>query len=259
MLPDTLIVPEPLRRVLPAARWERVTLGESGAGVWRSTRYVVKVQERGGTPVTTLQQERERLRWFQGRVPAPQVVGFEVTPEHEYLAMTRVPGIPLSDPDATLHPERVVTLLARALRELHALPLRDCPFRMTLDVTLRLAREQVQAGRVDEGDFDAERAGRTATSVFNELVRTRPAAEDLVVTHGDACLPNFIVSGEYIEGLIDVGRAGIADRHADLALAWRSTRRNLGEEWGERLLDAYGRDSVDMDKVAYYCLLDELF
>ena len=172
---ESLILPGPLRRVLPAARWERVTLGQSGAGVWRSTKYVVKVQERGGTPVTTLQQERERLRWFQGRVPVPQVVGYEVTPEHEYLAMTRLPGIPLSDPDATLHPERVVTLLARALRELHALPIRECPFRMTLDVTLRLAREQVQAGNVDESDFDEERVGRTATSVFNELVRTRPA------------------------------------------------------------------------------------
>lgn len=256
---ESLILPGPLRRVLPAARWERVTLGQSGAGVWRSTKYVVKVQERGGSPVTTLQQERERLRWFQGRVPVPQVVGYEVTPEHEYLAMTRLPGIPLSDPDATLHPERVVTLLARALRELHALPIRECPFRMTLDVTLRLAREQVQAGNVDESDFDEERVGRTATSVFNELVRTRPAAEDLVVTHGDPCLPNMILNGGLIEGLIDVGRAGIADRHADVALAWRSTRSNLGAEWGELLLDGYGRDLIDPEKIRYYCLLDELF
>ncbi|GHF51908.1 kanamycin kinase/aminoglycoside 3'-phosphotransferase-2 [Deinococcus metalli] len=259
MLPDTLILPEALRRVLPAARWERVTLGQSGAGVWRSTKYVVKVQARGAHPVATLQQERERLRWLAGRVPAPQVVGFEVTPEHEYLAMTRLPGIPLSDPDATLHPERVVDLLARALRELHALPIRECPFRMTLDVTLRLGREHVEAGVVDESDFDEERLGRTATSVFNELVRTRPAAEDLVVTHGDACLPNFILNGGLIEGVIDVGRAGIADRHADLALAWHSARFNLGAEWGERLLDAYGRGAVDMDKIAYYCVLDELF
>ncbi|THF84010.1 aminoglycoside 3'-phosphotransferase [Deinococcus sp. KSM4-11] len=259
MMGDVLILPEPLRRVLPAARWERVTLGESGAGVWRSTKYVVKVQERAGTPVTTLQQERERLRYFQGRVPVPQVVGYEVTPEREYLAMTRLPGIPLSDPDATLHPERVVDLLARALRELHALPIRDCPFRMTLDVTLRLAREQVQAGTVDETDFDEERAGRTATSVFNELVRTRPHAEELVVTHGDACLPNFILNAAQIEGVIDVGRAGIADRHADLALAWRSTRYNLGAQWGEVLLDLYGRERVDLEKIAYYCMLDELF
>ncbi|MFC4638717.1 APH(3') family aminoglycoside O-phosphotransferase [Deinococcus hohokamensis] len=257
--PEFLVLPEPLRRVLPAARWEPVTHGESGARVWRSTRHVVKVQPRAVAPVSTLRQERERLRWLSGRVPVPRVIGYETQDDTEYLAMTRVPGIPMSDPDATLHPERVVTLLARALRELHALPLRDCPFSMTLAQMLRLARERVEAGEVDETDFDEEREGRSAVSVFNELVRSRPDQEDLVVTHGDACLPNFIMAGEYVEGLIDVGRAGIADRHADLALAWRSTRRNLGDTYAGMFLDLYGRALVDERKLHYYMLLDELF
>ncbi|MEF2279971.1 APH(3') family aminoglycoside O-phosphotransferase [Deinococcus sp. YIM 134068] len=254
-----LTLPDALRRVLPAARWEAVSGGESGAGVWRSQKYVVKVQARGSFPVSTLLQERERLRWLAGRVPVPAVVGYETTGEHEYLATTRLPGLPMSDPDALLHPERVVSLLARALRELHALPVRECPFNMTLPVVLRLAREQVLAGGVDEADFDDERRGWSAADVWNELVRTRPESEDLVVTHGDACLPNLIVNGEYVEGFIDVGRAGIADRHADLALTHRSLIRNLNEEYAERFLDTYGRAFVDERKLAYYRLLDELF
>ncbi|ACO47191.2 putative kanamycin kinase (aminoglycoside 3-phosphotransferase) (neomycin-kanamycin phosphotransferase) [Deinococcus deserti VCD115] len=258
-LPDVLALPESLKRVLPAARWERVSLGESGAGVWRSTRYVVKVQTRSAAPVSTLQQERERLRFFAGRVPVPRVIGYETHGDTEYLAMTRVPGIPMSDPDATLHPERVVTLLARALRELHALPLRDCPFNMTLAYTLHVARERVEAGVVDEADFDSHRQGRSAVSVFNELVRCRPETEDLVVTHGDACLPNFIISGEFVEGLVDVGRAGLADRHADLALAWRSVQYNLGETYAGMFLDLYGPALVDQSRLDYYALLDELF
>ncbi|GMA15596.1 aminoglycoside 3'-phosphotransferase [Deinococcus metallilatus] len=254
-----LTLPDPLRRVLPAARWEAVTEGCSGAGVWRSQKYVVKVQERGGPTVSTLLQERERLRWLWGRVPVPSVVGYEITPTHEYLAMTRLPGLPMSHPDAALHPERVTDLLARALRELHALPVRECPFNMSLPVTLRLARERVRAGAVDEADFDDERQGWSAAEVFNELVRTRPGTEDIVVTHGDACLPNVILNGEYVEGFVDVGRAGLADRHADLALAWRSLRHNLGPEHAERFLDLYGRAWVDERKLAYYRLLDELF
>lgn len=255
MAPD---LPPTLRRLLPAARWERVTVGESGAEVWRSKRFVVKVQPRTPLPSSTLQQERERLRWFAGRLPVPQVVAYEEEAGREYLAMTRLPGVPMSDPDATLHPERVVSLLARALRELHALPVRDCPFNMSLGVKLTLARERVAAGLVDESDFDEGRRGRSAVSLFNELARTRPP-EDLVVTHGDACLPNFIMQGEWVEGLIDVGRAGIADRHTDLALAYRSTRRNLGATYADMLLGLYGREWVGMDKLEYYQLLDELF
>jgi len=255
----TLTLPEPLRRVLPAARWEAVTEGQSGAGVWRSQKYVVKVQERGGWPVSTLLQERERLRWLAGRVPVPRVVGYEVTGTHEYLAVTRLPGLPMGHPDALLHPERVTDLLARALRELHALPVRECPFTMTLPVMLRLARERVQAGVVDESDFDDERQGKSAAGVFNELVRTRPETEDLVVTHGDPCLPNLILNGEYVEGFVDVGRVGLADRHADLALVWRDLHGYLGPEWAERFLDLYGRVLVDEGKLGYYGLLDELF
>ncbi|GAA5500891.1 aminoglycoside 3'-phosphotransferase [Deinococcus xinjiangensis] len=252
-------LPETLRRVLPAARWEEVTLGQSEAGVWRSTKYIVKAQPLGRPTVTTLQQERERLRWLSGRIPAPKLVGYDRTDTHEFLAMTRLAGIPMSHPDALLHPERMVSLLARALRELHALPLRDCPFQATLNVVLPLARERVAAGLVDEGDFDDERKGQSAVSVFNELARTRPAHEDLVVTHGDPCLPNLIVNGEYVEGLIDVGRLGMADRHADLALAYRSTKYNLNGDYGEEFLNAYGRELVDMEKIAYYMMLDELF
>lgn len=251
-------LPPSLRRVLPAARWEEVTVGQGGAQVWRSTRHILKVQARE-VSATSLREERERLRWLAARLPAPQVVAYEESATHEFLAMTRLRGIDLSHPDALLHPQRVVSLLARALRELHALPVRDCPFNMTLNTTLRLARERVEAGQVDETDFDEERQGRSATSVFNELVRTRPAQEDLVVTHGDPCLPNFILDGELLEGMIDVGRLGIADRHADLALTYRSLGHNLNEEYAEAFLDLYGRELVDPQKLAYYQLLDELF
>src|SRR3712207_8939854 len=34
------------------------------------------------------------------------------------------------------------------------------------------------------------RQGRTAHELFETLLRTRPASEDLVLTHGDYCLPN---------------------------------------------------------------------
>nr|WP_255579598.1 APH(3') family aminoglycoside O-phosphotransferase [Deinococcus sp. RIT780] len=256
--PDRPTLPDALKRVLPAARWERVSGGQSGAQVWKSSRFVLKIQTRS-PHATGLQQERERLRWLHGRLPAPQVVAFEVEGDREFLAMTRLRGIPMSHPDARLHPERVVTLLARALRELHALPIRDCPFRQTLDVTLPLARERVQAGLIDGSDFDDDHAGRSPVSVFNELARTRPAHEDLVVTHGDATLDNLILNGELLEGLIDVGRLGIADRHADLALAARSVRSELGERYAGMFLDLYGRALVDDTKLAYYRLHDELF
>ncbi|WP_237724782.1 APH(3') family aminoglycoside O-phosphotransferase [Deinococcus alpinitundrae] len=252
----SLNLPPELRRVLPAARWEDVS-GESGATTWQSRNYFVKVQPRGLPE--SLRTEQAKLRWLVGRVPVPRVVGYAADEASEYLATTRLPGVPMHHPDALLHARRNAELLARALRELHALPIRDCPFNASLAVKLRQARERVEGGLVDEADFDAERLGQSADQVLRQLLKTRPAAEDLVVTHGDACLPNILVSGEYVEGFVDVGRLGIADRHQDLALACRSLRRNEDEDLAEHFLNTYGPALIDPAKLAYYQALDELF
>lgn len=252
-----LALPAALRAALPAARWEEVTVGQSGARVLRSSRFVLKTQRKG--EFGTLFGEKERLRWLAGRVPVPRVVAYHVQDGTEYLATERLRGIDMSHPDARLHPRRNAELLARALRELHALPLRDCPFDMSLRVRLPEARERVRRGLVNEEDFDQERRGRRAADLLAELVRDRPEREDLVVTHGDACLPNVLVSGEFVEGFVDVGRAGIADRHADLALAVRSLAYNYGALYHEVFLDTYGRSLVNARKLEYYRLLDELF
>ena len=85
------------------------------------------------------------------------------------------------------------------------------------------------------------------------LLEQRPAggdarAADLVVCHGDACLPNFLADPDSLQvtGMIDVGRLGVADRHLDLALAVRSMsdttlNPSYGSAAAEAMLAAYGR------------------
>ncbi|HLX56069.1 MAG TPA: phosphotransferase, partial [Ktedonobacteraceae bacterium] len=58
---------------------------------------------------------------------------------------------------------------------------------------------------------------------------------------------------------IDWGRAGIADRYQDLALAARSLAYNFGPGWESLLWEAYGLQTVDAAKIAFYRLLDEFF
>jgi aminoglycoside phosphotransferase len=117
---------------------------------------------------------------------------------------------------------------------------------------------------VDENDFDETRQDRSATSLLAELLDSRPDQEDVVFTHGDYCLPNIILRQSApgvveVSGFIDCGRAGIADRHQDLALAIRSVAFNFGADWVSTFLTAYGLAEPDARKVAFFTLLDEFF
>lgn len=67
----------------------------------------------------------------------------------------------------------------------------------------------MNVGLVDEADFDNERQGKTATDVLADLLSTLPETYDLVVIHGDACLPNFMANGSNFTGFIDCGRLSV--------------------------------------------------
>jgi len=217
-----------------------------------------------------LAHERDRLAWLgRAGLETAEVVDWYDDGERSTLVTEAVPGIPASDvpPYATA---RATSSIAMYLTDLHDLDVEDCPFDRRLDITLPEAAERVDAGLVDESEFDLARLGRDAIDVFDELAAggLRAALEenlDLVVCHGDFCLPNVLVDPETydVTGVVDVGRLGLADCHADLALMTRSmAARHLNPQYGpecaHRFLATYPVEA-DPWRLEYYRLLDEFF
>ncbi|WP_460114248.1 APH(3')-II family aminoglycoside O-phosphotransferase [Pseudomonas sp. H3_G03] len=254
-------IPNKWREQYPDALIEQQVIGESRADVFRLRQddgpdLFLKsepLEEHG-----ELADEIERLRWLrQVDLPAPGVLD-EVKEDHRHwLLMTTVPGQNLASANE-LSAAQVIHILATALRTLHQLPVALCPFDHSLDQRITRAREHVSAGLVDASDFDDERLGRSAEDVFAELLSTQPKTHDRVVTHGDACLPNFMTADGRFSGFIDCGRLGISDRYQDLALAARSIERNLGQAWVKPFFQVYGVEP-DEQRLKFYCLLDEFF
>jgi len=269
-LPD---LPPSLRAALRDAAWELVDIGKSGAQVWRVTapgqppRYLKRAS---GARVRELRAERDRLQWLQPRLPVPAVCGWaEAAAEggadeqtHGWLLLSEAPGRMACDPAFGDGPQRVVELLAEGLRRLHGLDIADCPFDARLAQRLAQAAWEIRAGLADEEAVRAE-LGVSAEELLARLTATRPAepAADLVFTHGDYCLPNILLDadGSHVSAYLDCGRAGVADRYQDLAIGARSVRHNLGDEWGERFLAAYGLRPLDRARLDWYETLDELF
>ena len=256
--------------------WEAITIGASGAQVFRitwpatpNTRPAVylKMAPQRAAPLwlaDELRAEERRLRWLAGRLPAPRVLASTEDAMAAYLLLTEVPGVLSCDEVFAAEPVELARLLAEGLRHIHQTPIPDCPFDVRLDHKIAEAERRVRAGVVHTSDFDDDRRGRSPADLFAQLLATRPADEDLAFTHGDYCLPNVLIDQPdpalaHVSGFIDWGRAGIADRYQDIALATRSLAYNFGPGLEPLLWHAYGLDAPDHDKIAFYQLLDEFF
>ena len=241
--------------------WELVTTGCTHALVHRSPdgRSFAKTAFTPSTLVE-LKDERDRLMWLS-MVPlaAPRVLDWYERDGSATLVTSALHGVPasaLSLADALTAARRLVEFLS----VLHALPASECPFNRRLEVTVPLATTNVTAGLVDEEDFDEVRSGQTAGRLLDQLLADQHRAEtlqqaDLVVCHGDFCLPNVLLDPDTltVTGILDVGRLGIADRHLDVALLTRSLASAELAAW------VCEQTGADPWRIEYYCLLDEFF
>lgn len=251
-------------QLLPQARGcrpEQVSIGRSRSSVYRlvdPTGLARFLKVSAADDASDLQTERECLGWLASRTSVPKVLDFRHEDGQAFLLTEALPGTNSTEAPARLWP-RLIERVAIELRKLHSVRTENCPFDRTLDRVIPLARARSDAGQVDESDFDPERIGRSTKELLTSLCHERPVSEDIVVTHGDACLPNFIFNDDSFSGFVDCGRCGRSDRYQDLALAYRSIGSNYGGNLAENFLIAYGLKDIDAEKLSYYRLLDEFF
>lgn len=251
-------LPPELERLTSGRAWHENHVGEAGARVFRieGLGYLKFGTDRIAVDISA---EQARLDWLQGRVPCPAILHYEADATRAWLLTSEMPGRmteEVLDADPDLAP-RLAVELAAFLRRLHALPVGDCPFDATHPERLSAARQNIDAGLVDEDDFDPEREGWSAEQVWDALQAELPARFERVVTHGDFSLGNIFVDDDLrVTGIIDLGRLGVADPYQDLAILW-----NCLEDYGHgaALFAAYGVAEPDESRLRFHLMLDELF
>lgn len=265
MNPEHLLPPLPIGK-----QWIAAPSGESGDTVYRRSDGVAFAKVSMGEGAASLDEERRRTAWLAPfDLGTAAVLDWRVSGHGACLVTGTVAGVPASELAAAELFEAWPSMVQR-LKALHAVPVADCPFERRLSAMFDRAVDVVARGAVNPEFLDPEQQGIPPPVLLDALRAQLPhrlaqEARDLVVCHGDACMPNFMVDPQTLRctGLIDLGRLGTADRHVDFSLFLANARESWrGPEDAQAaralLSEADGAGALDEGRLDFYLRLDPL-
>lgn len=214
--------------------------------------------------------EYQVMEWLKDRLPVPQVLAHATEGEKDFLLMSKLSGKMSCDESYMENPLLLTEVLAEGLKMLWNVDVSECPFCWNLDRKLAAAKYNVENGLVDVDNVEPETFGengfRNPAHLLEWLIENRPA-EELVLVHGDYCLPNIFVKDGKVSGFLDLGKTGLADKWQDIALCYRSLLHNYEGKYGGKAYEGFEPGMLfeklgiepDWEKIRYYILMDELF
>lgn len=253
---------------LPGGKsWIPVRHGESGDRVYRRSDHAAYAKI-GNT--AALEDERCRMAWLRTTgIQSPEVLDWIASSEKACLLSSALPGVPASTLSA-LELQKAWPSMARQIKALHDLPAVDCPFQRPLSLMFARATGVVARGAVHQEFLAPDQQDIPPATLLANLREELPErlaqeANDLVVCHGDACLPNFMIDPETLHctGLIDLGRLGTADRYVDLALLLGNARETwltnqAAKAARSQLFDLHAISHPEEQRLDFYLRLDPL-
>lgn len=157
-----------------------------------------------------LAKEAETAKLFERNGTGVEVVSY-ISDEKDYM-VTR----PAKGEDCTHYldnPKKLCKVLAESMKFLHSKPIENIPVSSCMET-------YADIGKIKHDTF----------------------------IHGDFCLPNIILDDWKFSTFIDVGLAGVGDRHIDIYWALWSLNYNLKTDmYTDYFLDLYGRENFNED------------
>lgn len=172
--------------------------------------YYIKYSEKGA-----LKKDAELGKLFENLGMGVEVVSY-LSEDRDYLVTREAKGEDALASQYLAKPEKLCEVLAEAMKYLHSRPTEGVPVSACMDIYAK-----------------GENTGKLKQDTF---------------IHGDFCLPNIILDNWKFSTFIDVGLAGVGDKHIDLYWVLWSLNYNLKtDKYTDYFLELYGKENVDME------------
>lgn len=209
-------------------------------------------------------EEAKNFEWLQQYTKVPKIYATGCIEKKYYIVMEKLPGVMFQEVFATMPLHEIVVQYACLLKQFHQIDYRGIPYNHDLQYKLKVVKENIKTNKVRPQYFERELQQMDSQSMYHKMLEYK-REEELVLCHGDFCFPNIIIDNGELSGYVDIMGLGVCDRYLDVAIAMRSLRYNFElyghvftEQYQTLFLNTYGIEKIDMDKVIFYILLDEL-
>lgn len=196
--------------------------------------------------IGSLEREALMADYFHKKGLSSEVLRYESKEGADWLLTASVTGEDLTHQMHLDDPKRLSALLGERLRLLHETDFSDCPVRNRVKEYLSIVEENYRTGNYDKTAFPDSFGYKSADEAYRVVSCGKHLLKNDTLIHGDYCLPNIMLDNWSFSGFIDLGNAGVGDRHIDLFWGawtlWFNLRTN---DYRERFFDAYGRDKID--------------
>lgn len=195
----------------------------------------------------SLETEAALTRYFHSKGLATEVLDYR-SGERDWLLTRRMPGEDCTNAAFLVQPERLCDILGQRLRLLHELDYSGCPVPDRMESYRALAEQNYRTDRYEKSHFPDSFGYETPEQAWDVISREGHLLKSDTLIHGDYCLPNIMLNDWRFSGFVDLGNAGVGDRHIDLFWGVWSLGFNLKtDRYRDRFLDAYGRDRVETE------------
>ena len=203
----------------------------------------------------SLEKEALMTEYFYKKGLGAEVLGY-VKGENDLLLTRAMVGEDCTTAKYLADPGRLAQIMGERLRALHEMDHSDCPVQDTITDFFAIAEKNYMADSYDKEHFPDSFGYRSGEEAYRVLCDGKHLLKNEVLIHGDYCLPNIMLGDWRHSGFIDLGDAGVGDRHMDLFWGRWTIGFNLrmigacdDKAYGDIFFDAYGREKIDEDKL----------
>lgn len=230
-----------IKRAKGHGRYATLAIGMSDHSGWHA-------KLRPGEDGPRQADEAARTRWACDRLPSPRQAWAVRLPGISMMITKTLEGAPSHKYIDVLEPTAILSGVAAAIEVMRETDISGFPFaapRWTTEQGIADNLKRLETSKTKHRELHPDFAGRTYREL-KDIVDGGPGSDKKVLTHGDLCMPNVLLSGRAaLAGIVDLGGLHIGDDKLDLAIMSWTVQANMGDKWANHLLETRGTTAED--------------